>query len=448
MTTESDVGTPDVLGTEGAPVNGDAEESANPDAPDRADEVRAEIEARRNPTAFEIVWRNVWVRATVQLVLLVGVVWLLIHFRSSYAFALQTAIIGFVLAYVLNPLVGGLGRIRIPRAPATVIVYILVVALFVFGTYLLTQVVTELGRFVNLLPRALNELTPLITRVSEFFASWQERLPGFLTERFGVSTSNPNVAGEVEARIIAIFDQAADGITSLLERILNNGPGVLLSGATGIFSTTLQVFLIVVASAYFLNDFPKILANFRRFVPLRYRTVYGDFGRKLDLAVGGYLRGQLLIAVVLGIFLYIGLVLIGIPLALPISFLAAVLNIVPYLGPIVGAVPAVLLGLTTPTPFTSAILVVVLFIVANQLEGNLLSPFILSKSTNLHPVTVLIAITLGLGAFGLVGAIFAVPAASFIKVMLETYLLRRPAYTGVGREVSVFPAPDERKRKP
>ena len=406
------------------------------------EEAQAEQAAARNPTAFEVVWRSVWVRATVQLVLLVGVIWLLIYFRASYAFALQTAIIGFVLAYVLNPLVGGLGRLRIPRAPATVIVYILVVSLFVFGTYLLTQIVTELGRFVNLLPRALNELTPLITRMSEFFASWQENLPDFLAQRFGVSSNNPNVSQEVEARIITIFNQAADGITSLLERVLNDGPGVVLSGATGIFSTTLQVFLIVIASAYFLNDFPKIIANFRRFVPLRYRPVYRDVGQKLDLAVGGYLRGQLVIAISLGLFLYLGLLLIGIPLALPISFLAAVLNLVPYLGPIVGAAPALLLALTTATPFTAAILVIALFIVANQLEGNLLSPFILSKSTNLHPVTVLIAITFGLGAFGIVGALFAVPAASLIKVMLETYLLKRPAYTGErDSAVRIFPIP-------
>lgn len=414
-----------------------------------SEEAQAERAAARNPTAFEVVWRSVWVRAPVQLVLLVLVVWLLIHFRTSYAFALQTAIIGFVLAYVLNPLADGLGRLRVPRALATVIVYILVISLFVFGTYLLTQVVTELGRFVNAVPRALEALAPLITNVSNFFASWQERLPGFLADRFGVNPSNDNVAQEVETRIVTIFDQAADGITALLERILNQGPGALLSGATGIFSTTLQVFLIVVASAYFLNDFHKIIANFKRFVPLRYRPVYRDVGRKMDLAVGGYLRGQLLIAVILGLFIYLGLVLIGIRLPLAISFLAAVLNLVPYLGPIVGALPATLLGLTTETPFTSALLVIILFVVANQLEGNLLSPFILSKSTNLHPVTVLIAITFGLGAFGLVGAIFAVPAVSLIKVMLETYLLKRPAYTGVGSGsgVRVFPVPDDPETK-
>ncbi len=411
------------------------------------EKARAEREAVRNPTAFEVVWRNVWVRAAVQLVLLIGVVWLLIFFWDRYAFALQTAIVGFVIAYVLNPVVGGLRRVGIRRALATVIVYILVVLLLVFGTYLLTQVVTDLGRFVNAVPRALDALGPLITNASNFFASWQESLPGFLADRFGVRAGSTDVSQQVEARITALFQQAADGLTSLLENILNRGPGFLLSGATGIFSTTLQVFLILVASAYFLNDFPKFIANFKRFVPLRYRPVYKDMGKQLDLAVGGYLRGQLLIAVILGVFIYLGLLLIGVRLPLAISFLAAVFNLVPYLGPIVGAVPAVLLALTSAAPFTSALFVVILFVVANQLEGNLLSPFILSKSTNLHPVTVLIAITFGLGAFGLVGAIFAVPTAALIKVMLETYLLKRPAYTGEGRDVVLaVPVSDEAEK--
>ncbi len=408
-------------------------------------DARAKREAKRNPTAFEVVWRNVWVRAVVQLVVLVGVVWILIHFRANYAFALQTALIGFVIAYILNPLVDGMGRIHIRRAPATVIVYILIVLLLVFGTYLLTQIVTQLGRFVNAVPRAIDALRPLITNASGFFASWQDQLPDFLTKRFGVAAGSDNVSREVEARIVALFDQASTGLTNLLERFLNQGPGFLLSGATGIFSTTLQVFLILVASAYFLNDFPKFIANFKRFIPVRYRAIYEDIGKKADTAVGGYLRGQLLIALVLGIFLYIGLLLIGIKLPLAISFLAAVLNLVPYLGSIVGAIPAILLGLTTQTPFTSALLVIILFIVANQLEGNLLSPFILSRSTNLHPVTVLIAITFGLGTFGLVGAIFAVPTVALGKLVLETYLLKRPAFTGAGPNVEVYPVEDAGK---
>ena len=410
-------------------------------------EARAKRETTRNPTAFEIVWRNVWVRAAVHAVLIVGVIWFLIEFRSSYLFALQTAVIGFVIAYVLNPLVSGLGRIGVRRAPATVFVYILVIALLVFGTYLLTTVVADLGRFVNSVPRALATLAPLLANVSDTVTRWQENLPGFLADRFGVAPGRADVSQEVEDRITGLFEQAASGLTGLLERVLNEGPAFLLSGATGIASTTLQVFLILVASAYFLNDFPRFIANFRRFVPVRYRPIYQDVGEKMDLAVGGYLRGQLLIAVVLGFFIYLGLFLIGVKSALAISFFAAIFNLVPYLGPIVGAVPAVLLALTTATPFTSALLVIVLFIVANQLEGNLLSPYILSKSTNLHPVTVLISITLGLSAFGLVGAIFAVPTVALVKVLLETYLLKRPAYTYSEKEevgvVRAFPAPEE-----
>ena len=411
------------------------------------EEARAQREADRNPTAFEIVWRSVWVRAAVHLVVILGVAWLLFAFWGRYAFALQTAVIGFVIAYVLNPLVSGLGRIGVRRAPATVFVYILVITLLVFGTYLLTQVVTDLGRFIEVVPRALRTLTPLLANVSDVLASWQDKLPGFLADRFGINAGRADVSQQVEARIVALFEQAASGLTALLEKVLNQGPGVLLSGATGIFSATLQVFLILVASAYFLNDFPRFIANFRRFVPVRYRPLYQDVGSKMDLAVGGYLRGQLLIAVVLGVFIYLGLLLIGVSSPLAISFLAAIFNLVPYLGPIVGAIPAVLLALTSATPFTSALLVIILFIVANQLEGNLLSPFILSKSTNLHPVTVLIAITFGLGAFGLVGAIFAVPTAALLKVLLETYLLRRPAYTYSEKEevgvIRAFPAPEE-----
>jgi predicted PurR-regulated permease PerM len=186
------------------------------------------------------------------------------------------------------------------------------------------------------------------------------------------------------------------------------------------------VILILIASGYFLYDFPKFIANFRRFVPVRWRPLYADLSDKTDDAIGGYLRGQVLITVILGVMIWIGLSIVGVPLALAISFLAAIFNLVPYLGPIIGVVPAVLLGFTV-SPLT-ALLAVLVFIIANQVEGNLLSPLILSRSTNLHPVTVLLAIIAGLGLLGFVGALIAVPVVALTKVILESYLLTRPAY--------------------
>ena len=156
--------------------------------------------------------------------------------------------------------------------------------------------------------------------------------------------------------------------------------------------------------------------------------------KKADLAVGGYLRGQLLITTLLGIMIWIGLSLIGIPLATAISFLAAVFNLVPYLGPILGVVPAVLLGFTV-SPL-AAVLAVVVFTLANQVEAHLLSPLILSRNTNLHPITVMLAIMAGVGLMGLLGALIAVPLAAMIKVIMDDYVLTRPAFTGVPRTVA------------
>lgn len=377
-------------------------------------------------TAFEIVWRSPWVRAVSYLLLGLLVLWLLWYYRRAYSFALQVAVIAFTIAYVLNPLVGALQRIRIRRAIAVVIVYVLLLNLLVLGSVLITQVVGELGRFVSLLPDALDNVSGLLERVAAWFAGLLERLPGALSDRFGGEPGNEDIAQQVQEQFAFFLASFVESINGFLERLVREGPGLLLSGATTLLSATFQAFLIILASAYFLYDFPKFNANFRRLVPVRWRSLYDDVTAKADLAVGGYLRGQLLITLMLGTLIFVGLSILQVPLALAISFLAAIFNLVPYLGPIIGVIPAMLLGFTV-SPLT-ALLVVVVFIIANQLEGNLLSPLILSKSTNLHPVTVLIAILVGVGLFGLVGALLAVPTVALAKVLMEEYLFTRAAY--------------------
>ena len=377
-------------------------------------------------TAYEIVWRSPWVRALTYLVVTLFVIFVLWYYRAGYAFALQVAIIGFVIAYVLNPVVNALERVRVRRAIGVVIVYILLLNVLVIGSVLISQVVTELGRFINLIPEALDNISGLTGQASTWLAARVEQLPAFLSDRLGVDASNEEITQEIQDRFAIIVANTAESVTNLLRGLVREGPSFLLSGATTIISTTLQVFLILLASAYFLYDFPRFTESFRRVVPVRWRPLYDDLSTKADGAVGGYLRGQLLITSILGVFIFIGLSIIGVPLALAISFLAAIFNLVPYLGPIIGVIPAVLLGFTE-SPLT-ALLAVVVFVVANQLEGNLLAPFILSKSTNLHPVTVLLAILAGAGLFGFLGALLAVPTVALVKLVLEEYLFQRPAY--------------------
>jgi predicted PurR-regulated permease PerM len=381
---------------------------------------------QRHVTAFEIVWRSPWVRAITFLVLALLLLWILWTTRKAYAFAVQVGLIGFGIAYVLNPVVEALRRIRVRRAFGVVIVYIGVLALLVFGSVLITQVVTELSSFVARIPEAFNNIGSLTARISAWFTGIIESLPTFLSSRFGVQTSSDELSTQIQTQLTGFLQNGVESINGLLQRLARDGPSVLLSGATNVLSTTAQAFLILLTSAYFLYDYPRFTANFKRFVPVRWRTLYEDLTAKADVAVGGYLRGQLLITLIIGILIFIGLSIVGVPFALAISFLAALFNLVPYLGPIVGMVPAVILGFTV-SPLT-ALFAVVVFIVANQIEGNLLGPYILSKSTNLHPVTVLLAILIGAGLFGLLGALLAVPVAALLKVVLEEYLLKRPAY--------------------
>lgn len=377
-------------------------------------------------TALELVWRNVWVRALSYVVLLVALVAVLWSLRGGYAFALQVGVIAFVIAYVLNPIVELLQRLRLRRSLAVVLVYVLVLQVAVFFSVLMGQVVVELGRFVNLVPEVVEDIAARLGAVSTWFEGLAERMPPFVLERFGDQAAGEDLAQQFQERLSEVIATGLESVLQLLERLLAEGPGVLVAGATSLISTTFQVLLIVLASAYFLYDFPRFTANVRRFVPVRWRPLHDDLVQKADRAVGGFLRGQILITIVLGIMIWIGLSLIGVPFATAISVLAAIFNLVPYLGPIIGVIPAVLLAFTV-SPL-AALLTVVVFVVANQVEGNLLGPLILSRSVDLHPVTVLLAISAGLGLLGILGALLAVPVVALVKVLLEDYLLTRPAY--------------------
>lgn len=403
-------------------------------------QVGGQINSReRQKTALERIWQNTWVRALAYIVLIVFSVWALWRLRQGYGFALQVAIIGFTIAYILNPLVELLGRWHIRRSFAVVMVYIALIIVIFLGSLLVTQVVAETERFVRLIPDAVAALVTLLERGNVWFEGLLANLPDFILERFAPDQTqeSADIAELARNTIGSFLQQIAEAINTTLQNFLSNGGTALLSGVANVLATTLQVFLILVASAYFLFDYRKITTSFKRYVPLHYRPLYRDIASKADRTIGGYLRGQLLIAVVLGVMVWIGLTIIGVPLALAISFLAAVFNVIPYLGPIIGTIPAALLGLTE-SPLT-ALLAILVFLIANQLEGNILSPMILSRSTNLHPVTVLLSILAGAGLLGLIGALIAVPVVSLTKVILEDYLLTRPAYVGSTSLVVVEP---------
>lgn len=380
---------------------------------------------------FARLWTSPYVRAAVYLAVLAlagAVLWSL---RGGYGFALQVGIVAFTIAYLLNPVVGALQRLRLSRGLSVVLVYLVLLQLIIFGSILLGQVVVELSRFVNLIPEAVSVLGRQFAGIGQWFEGILSALPAsvgdFLDERLGLTPGEGDLAAEAQDRLAGILEAAFGNLLVFFENLLSGGPEALLSGATNLVSVTFQAFLILVASAYFLFDFPRFTQNAFRFVPAVARPVALNVSGMADRAVGGYLRGQILLTTILGVLIWVGLSLIGVPLATAISVLAAIFNLVPYLGPIVGTIPAVLLGLTV-SPW-AAVGALVVFVIANQLEAHVLGPMILSRAVDVHPVTVLLAITAGFGLAGILGALLAVPFVALGKELLEAYVLNRPAFT-------------------
>ncbi len=376
-------------------------------------------------TALEYVWQNPWVRATTWVILGAVIITLLVLLYPRYSFVLWVFLVGFFLAYLLNPLVMRMRRWRIPRAIAVIIVFLILIGIGVLGSLLVAQVFAQLGTFIQEVPQAVQQATSTFSNIGAWFGSLLSGFQNFLAGQIGFGSAD-EFTQVLQTQVASILTDAATGFTELMQNLVSGGTGAIVGGAASIISGTAQAIITMLATAYFLWDYPRITANFYRMVPVRYRPIYNDMSSKADKAVGGYIRGQLIITVCMGLLVWIGLAIIGVPLSLAIGFLVGVFNLVPYLGPIIGAVPAVLLALTV-SPLT-ALLAIGVIVVANQLESNLLSPLILSRSVNIHPLTVMLAIIAGLSLFGLVGALLAVPAVSLIKLVLEDYVLTGPAY--------------------
>ncbi len=376
-------------------------------------------------SAYEYVWRSPWVRAASWTLLIAAIAAVLVLLFPKYSFVLTVGVVGFLLAYLLHPLVTLLQRIRFPRALAVIVVYLSLLGMIVLGSLLIAQIFSQLGTFVQNLPEAVEQAGNTIGNVTSWFGNLMAGFQNFMAGQIGFESAD-QLSVTVREQVAAMLASAATSLSTLLSNLVSGGTDAIVGGATSIISGTAQVVLILLASAYFLWDYPRITSNFYRLVPVRWRPIYTDVSGKADRAIGGYLRGQILIGACLGLLIWVGLAILGVPLALSIGFIAGLFNIVPYLGPIIGAVPGVLLALTI-SPLT-AVLAIGVFVLANQLESNVLSPIILAKVVNIHPLTVLLAIMAGLSLFGLLGALLAVPLVSLLKVLFEDYILTGPAY--------------------
>jgi predicted PurR-regulated permease PerM len=331
------------------------------------------------------------VRTLVVLVLLLAVARWLYPKREVFITVISLFFAAFAIAYMLNPLVVFLARNRAPRSTA-----VLVIFLVIFGGLTLLA--------IGLLPSIIAELQGLMAEVPAYTLRLQNFLEGVHRDyhRFNLPEG-----------LRVVIDESVEGLEEALLGLFEN----LLVRVLGFFERFIILLLLPVLVYYFLRDFESFRQGIKEGIPAPYRYRVTLLARDMDRTLGAYLRGILLISALVAFFSYLGLLLLRVDFALLLAIIIGVTNLIPFFGPIIGAVPAVIVALLA-SPLL-ALKVVALIFVIQQVESQVLSPPILGRRLGLHPLLILLALILGGRLFGLPGLLIAVPLAACLKISLS-----------------------------
>jgi len=247
----------------------------------------------------------------------------------------------------------------------------------------------------------------------------------------------PTLAGQIKNLAINLpdlLDKLGTGInlveqkigTPNIQNILEKLSSQLSSAASDIFGTAVNIFggifnaIIVLVISIYLVVQDKSLKNFlASLLPDKHQSYIADLAERIQEKLGAWLRGQLVIMAILGLLSYIGLTILKVKFALILALLAALFEIVPFVGPILSGAVAILIALTQ-SPFL-ALLVLALFVVVHQLEGHIIAPQVMKRVVGLNPLIVIIALIIGAKIAGLLGVVVAVPLAAALSVLLKDF---------------------------
>lgn len=298
-------------------------------------------------------------------------------------------VLAALITYLLAPLVDRGERAGLPRVLAILVAYMALAGVVLGATlYILPQAVRQATEVTGVLPE--------LVRQAEM--GWNHLLKAFHEAPMPLSMRR------------ALTDSVRGGET-LLTRNLRASVGMIIGLVPGLIAVVISPVL----AFYLLKDLRRIQGRFWHLLPYSWHRVVYRLGRDLDRVLSGYVRGQLLVALLVGVLAGVYCAAIGVPFSLFIGVVVGLTDVVPYVGPIVGGLPAVLLALSHG--FYSALWVVGGFALIHQLEGAVLAPKIIGDAVELHPLLVVLAILVGAETAGIPGMLAAVPVGASLNVL-------------------------------
>ncbi|MCA9971759.1 MAG: AI-2E family transporter [Anaerolineales bacterium] len=342
-------------------------------------------------------------KVVVAIVTMIFLVLVAYRFQSLIA----QLVVAAIFAYILNPIVDLVDRnTSITRGTAILVAYLVVAAALIWA-----MVALGVAAFQQI-SALLNEVPQLIDNLTDFF---QE-----LTRR-----TEPITIGSLSIDPIIIpWDAITQQVIGLVEPVLSQSTQMVSRLAAGTVSLVGNFFFIFVISIYIAIEIPKLSGYVGDFAQTPgYRMDAERMTRQFGRIWSAYLRGQVILGLVIGFVVWLGLSVLGVQNALALGILSGLLEFVPLLGPIIGAAAAVTVAFFQPANYLGlvswqhALLVLGLMFLIQQIENNLLVPRIVGDALDLHPILVMVAVFMGGSLAGILGAILAAPVLATLKLL-------------------------------
>jgi predicted PurR-regulated permease PerM len=331
-------------------------------------------------------------------------------------------ILAGAIVFLLNPVVARFQARHLPRALATAASYLSVVGVLALVILIVAPLASrqydDLAKEWPDLKQDLEEKIDDLSARSER-DDWPIKIPTYaeLEDQFsGDTKTDANHDGVISSE--ERQDRFADQLDTARELALK------------VFHVGIIFVLAPIIAFYLLVDLPHIREVMRNLVPERARGDVMVVSRRLGAAIGGYFRGQLAVALVVGTMASIGMLIIGLDFWLIVGMVAGLFNMIPLIGPWVGAVPGIAIGITTGGGIEKAIAVAVVMAVVQQIDNHFISPIVMQRAVKLHPAVVMLALLAGGTLGGFFGLLLAVPTAATLKIIVghvwHRFVLEQP----------------------
>lgn len=325
--------------------------------------------------------------------------WKIFNFIFRIFMIISPVIIGLIIAWLLNPLVTLLSKKGMKRIWSTTVVYfILIISLILF-----------IWALVPVLSNQINDLTKMIPTIIADAGYQLNNIFDKISNIEGLDIK------QIRSGVFTSIEEYGSGL-------MVSVPNTFVKIVTGLFSGVGQLVVGLLVGFYLLMNFDGANKHLMSLIPQKYLTETTLLFKVIDSKLYKFVKGTILSSTILFVINTIGFAAAGLKAPILFGLFCGITNIIPYIGPYIGGIPAIIVGFSQGT--ITGLLVLIIIVITQLIEGNILHPLIMSKTMKLHPVTIIVSLLIFGSLFGIVGMVIATPLVSLLKIFFKFVMMK------------------------